>query len=101
MTPKLTNEACAEALAALPAWTHDTDRDAIVRELVFDDFGQAFAFMTRVALLAERLDHHPEWTNVYRTVRIVLWSHDVGGLTGRDMAMAEAIDRIAREHATA
>lgn len=100
MTHKLTFDACAAMLDTLPLWSHDAERDAIVRELVFGDFSEAFAFMTRVAMLAEKLDHHPEWTNVYRTVRIVLWSHDVGGLTGRDFAMAGEIDRLAGEHAT-
>lgn len=97
MSHKLTNEACAEALATLPDWTHDVDQDAIVRTLRFPDFSAAFSFMTRVALLAEKLDHHPQWTNTYNVVEIRLWSHDVGGLTTRDIVMATAIDRLVDE----
>lgn len=100
MTHKLADEACAAALATLSDWTHDVDQDAIVRTLRFPDFSAAFAFMTRVALLAEKLDHHPQWTNTYNVVEIRLWSHDVGGLTNRDIVMASAIDRVASEHAT-
>jgi 4a-hydroxytetrahydrobiopterin dehydratase len=87
----------AEALAGLAGWTEVEGRDAIRRSFRFRDFGQAFAFMTRVALLAERKDHHPEWSNVYDRVEITLTSHDVGGLSPRDVAMASAIDRIAED----
>ena len=100
MTHKLTDDACAEALASLPSWTHEVERDAIVRTLRFPDFSAAFAFMTRVALLAEKLDHHPQWSNTYNVVEIRLWSHDVGGLTNRDIVMASAIDRLVDERGT-
>jgi 4a-hydroxytetrahydrobiopterin dehydratase len=70
-------------------------RDAITRTFTFADFSQAFGFMTRAALAAEKMDHHPEWTNVYKTVTVTLTSHDAGGITERDIRLAEAMDRIA------
>ncbi len=82
------------ALAKLPAWTHDSGRGAITRSFKFADFSQAFAFMTRVALLAEAQDHHPEWSNVYNRVDILLTTHDAGGLSARDVKLAEAIDAL-------
>jgi len=85
----------AEALDALDEWDYDAARDAITRRFVFADFAQAFAFMTRVALLAEKMDHHPEWTNVWNRVDILLTTHDAGGLSTRDIVMAEAIDALA------
>ena len=69
-------------------------RDAITRDFVFADFSEAFAFMTRVALLAETMNHHPEWSNVYRTVSITLSTHDAGGLTELDTRLAKAIDAL-------
>ena len=78
------------ALAALPGWNRDGG--AIVRHYKFADFTHAFAFMTRVALLAEKADHHPEWSNVYNKVDIRLTTHDAGGLTQRDVDLARAID---------
>ena len=92
---RLDAEARAEALAALPGWSEAPDRDAITRTFRFADFGAAFGFMARAALAAEKMDHHPEWTNVYNKVTVVLTSHDVGGITGRDIRLAEAMDRIA------
>jgi 4a-hydroxytetrahydrobiopterin dehydratase len=80
------------ALAALPEWTLADDGLAITRKLVFTDFAQAFGFMTRVAILAEKADHHPEWFNVYNRVEIRLTTHDAGGLSKRDVALATAID---------
>ncbi len=77
-----------------PAWELVEGRDAIARSFRFADFSGAFAFMTRVALLAEKLDHHPEWSNVYNRVDIVLSTHDAGGLTARDLDLARAIDRL-------
>ena len=82
----------ADALDALPDWDYDEGRDAIMRRFVFADFPQAFAFMARVALVAEKADHHPEWSNVYNRVEILLTTHDCGGLSRRDVALAEAID---------
>ena len=85
------------ALAALPEWRLATDGLAIARSLRFADFSAAFGFMTRVALAAEQADHHPEWSNVWSRVDIRLTTHDAGGLTTRDVALAERIDRIAAE----
>ena len=73
-------------------WMREEERDAITREFVFPDFNRAFAFMTQVALAAEKADHHPEWSNVYRTVDIVLTTHDAGGVTELDVALARFID---------
>jgi 4a-hydroxytetrahydrobiopterin dehydratase len=84
----------AEALDALDDWDYDEARDAITRTITFADFSQAFAFMTRVALLAEKADHHPEWSNVWNRVDILLTTHDAGGLSPRDIDMAEAIDAL-------
>lgn len=81
-------------LAALPEWTLAGDGRSIARRFRFGDFSEAFAFMTRVALLAEKADHHPDWSNSYATVDITLSSHDVGGLTRRDMKLATAIDAL-------
>ncbi len=92
---RLDAQARAEITAALPDWTLDADRDAIRRSFRFDDFVTAFGFMTRVALLAERADHHPEWSNVYNRVEILLTTHDAGGLSRRDIALAKEIDRTA------
>ena len=95
MRQKLDKAALAAALKTLPAWREVAGRSAITREFVFADFNQAFGFMTRVALVAEKMDHHPEWTNVYRTVTVTLSTHDAGGVTERDLELARAMDRIA------
>ena len=84
-----------EALASLAGWTLDPLRDAIVKSFRFRDFGEAFAFMTRVALEAEKADHHPEWTNVWNRVDILLSTHSAGGLTAKDVALARQIESIA------
>jgi 4a-hydroxytetrahydrobiopterin dehydratase len=84
----------ADALDALTDWDYDEGRDAITRSFAFKDFSEAFAFMTRVALLAEKADHHPEWSNVWNRVEILLTTHDAGGLSARDVAMAQAIDAL-------
>lgn len=94
MIAKLTDAERAIALNALSAWTHEPERDALTRELKFADFSAAFAFMTRVALLAEQADHHPEWSNVYNRVTILLTTHDVDGLSRRDVEMAMKIDAL-------
>jgi len=83
------------ALDGLPAWTAVDGRDAITRTIKFADFSEAFGFMTRVALAAEKLDHHPEWSNVWNRVEITLSTHDAGGLTQRDIDLAKIIDKIA------
>jgi 4a-hydroxytetrahydrobiopterin dehydratase len=95
MAGKLAGTARAAALAELKGWSEVEGRDAITKSLAFEDFNAAFGFMTRVALLAERMDHHPEWFNVYNKVEVTLSSHDVGGLSERDIKMARFIDAIA------
>ena len=95
MSDKLTGEDRHIALADLAGWSAVAGRDAIAKTYRFADFNAAFGFMTRVALVAEKLDHHPEWFNVYNRVEITLTSHDVAGLSRRDIAMAKAIDAIA------
>ncbi len=92
--PRLTDPERDAALAGLPGWTLRADGLAIERGFRFGDFSEAFAFMARVALLAERADHHPEWSNVYNRVHVVLTTHDAGGLSRRDVDMAKAIDRL-------
>lgn len=83
-----------DALEGLPDWDFDEGRDAITRSFAFADFPEAFAFMTRVALLAEKADHHPEWSNVWNRVEIALTTHDAGGLSHRDIELAEQIDEL-------
>ncbi|MCP3733819.1 4a-hydroxytetrahydrobiopterin dehydratase [Sphingomonas sp. RP10(2022)] len=83
-----------EALISLPGWTHDAGRDAIVRNFECGDFVSAFSFMTAVAIMAEKVDHHPEWSNVYGKVSIVLTTHDAGGLTPKDIELARKITAI-------
>ncbi len=92
---KLTGEARNAALAKLSGWSEVAGRDAITRTFVFKDFNAAFGFMARVALVAEKMDHHPEWSNVYKTVAVTLSTHDAGGLTELDVTLAAAMDRIA------
>jgi 4a-hydroxytetrahydrobiopterin dehydratase len=82
------------ALMSLPDWTLREDGLAITREFRFTDFSQAFAFMTRVALYAEKADHHPEWSNVYNRVWVTLTTHDAGGLSRRDIVMARALGEV-------
>jgi 4a-hydroxytetrahydrobiopterin dehydratase len=95
MAQKLSGEARRQALARLKGWSEVKGRDAISKKFVFADFNQAFGFMTRAALVAEKLDHHPEWFNVYKNVEVTLSTHDSGGVTERDIALAEAMDRLA------
>jgi 4a-hydroxytetrahydrobiopterin dehydratase len=92
---KLDAAARAGLAEALPAWRLDPARDAIRREFRFRDFSEAWGFMARVALLAEKHDHHPEWSNVWNRVEILLTTHDAGGLSDRDLALARAIDALA------
>ena len=91
---RLTDAERDAALARLPQWTLREDGLAIVRKLKFADFGEAFGFMTRVAIAADKADHHPEWFNVYNRVEITLTTHDAGGLSARDVALAEAIEAM-------
>ena len=86
-----------DALEGLPDWDFDEGRDAITRGFVFADFVEAFGFMTRVALLAEKADHHPEWSNVWNRVDIALTTHDAAGLSHRDIELAEAIEGLLKD----
>ncbi len=95
MIAKLEPAARTAALAELPGWTEVAGRDAIEKSFRFADFNAAFGFMTRVALKADQMDHHPEWFNVYNRVDITLSTHDAGGLSERDIALARAIDGYA------
>lgn len=95
MTDKLTGDARKTALASLKDWKEVPGRDAIQKSFKFADFNEAWGFMTRVALAAEKADHHPEWSNVYNRVEIVLSTHDAGGLSEKDIALAKVIDSAA------
>jgi 4a-hydroxytetrahydrobiopterin dehydratase len=85
----------AAALATLPGWSATPGRDAIAKSFRFADFNAAFGFMARVALVAEKMDHHPEWSNVYNKVDVVLTTHDAGGVTDKDVALARFMDEAA------
>ena len=85
------------ALQGLPGWAETPGREAIGRTFVFKDFNEAFGFMTRAALVAEKHDHHPEWRNVYKTVEVVLATHDAGGVTALDIELAKAMNAIAKQ----
>jgi 4a-hydroxytetrahydrobiopterin dehydratase len=91
---KLTGEQRARALASLPAWSEVAGRDAIQRTFMFRDFSEAFGFMTRAALAAEKRDHHPEWRNVWNKVEVTLSTHDAGGLTALDIELATVFDTL-------
>jgi 4a-hydroxytetrahydrobiopterin dehydratase len=97
MVERLTAEARASALSELVGWSEVAGRDAIARTFVFKDFNEAFGFMARAALVAEKSDHHPEWRNVYKTVEVVLSTHDADGVTSRDVALAKAMNKIAAQ----
>lgn len=94
MAQKLNDARRTEALATLPDWQPVAGRDAIVRTFKFRDFNEAFGFMSRTALIAEKMDHHPEWTNVYNRVEVTLTTHDAGGLTELDIKLATDMDAI-------
>jgi len=94
MVRKLDDTERGALLARFPEWTHEPVRDAITRQFRFDDFAQAFGFMASVAILAEKMDHHPEWSNVYNRVDILLTTHDADGLSERDAKLAEAIEAL-------
>ena len=94
MVDKLSDADRAAALGKLKGWSYDAAANAITQNFKFKDFSEAFAFMTRVALLAQSADHHPEWSNVYNKVGIRLTTHDAGGVTAKDIALAEAIDKL-------
>jgi len=95
MAQKLDAQARKAALGKLKGWSEANGRDAITKKFVFKDFNAAFGFMARAALVAEKLDHHPEWFNVYKTVEVTLSTHDAGGLTELDVKLADAMDAIA------
>ncbi|KKB11858.1 pterin-4-alpha-carbinolamine dehydratase [Devosia geojensis] len=95
MASPLDAAALEAALSDLSGWSYDGDARAIGRQFRFRDFSEAFAFMTRVALAAEKAGHHPDWSNGYNRVDISLSTHDAGGVTDRDIALARAIDALA------
>jgi 4a-hydroxytetrahydrobiopterin dehydratase len=97
MAERLSAEARTSALENLPGWSEVPGREAIARNFVFRDFNEAFGFMCRVALVAEKRDHHPEWRNVYKTVEVVLATHDAGGVTALDIDLATAMNAIASQ----
>jgi 4a-hydroxytetrahydrobiopterin dehydratase len=97
MVERLTADARKAALQTLPGWSTVAGRDAIARTFIFKDFSEAFGFMARVALAAEKSDHHPEWRNVYKTVEVVLATHDADGVTQRDIDLATTMNAIARQ----
>ena len=95
MAEKLTGDARKKALAKLKGWKKVRGRDAIEKSFVFKDFNEAFGWMARIALTAEKMDHHPEWFNVYKTVNVTLATHDAGGVTELDVKLARTMDRLA------
>src|SRR4051812_45165048 len=97
MVQKLAAEARKAALEGLSGWSEVAGREAIQRTYSFRNFNEAFGFMARAALVAEKNDHHPEWRNVYKTVEVVLATHDAGGVTARDVELAQAMNAIAKQ----
>jgi 4a-hydroxytetrahydrobiopterin dehydratase len=97
MAERLSADARKQALKDLSGWSEVSGREAIGRTFVFKDFNEAFGFMTRSALVAEKRDHHPEWRNVYKTVEVVLATHDAGGVTSLDIDLAKAMNAIAAQ----
>ncbi|QPC42308.1 4a-hydroxytetrahydrobiopterin dehydratase [Kaustia mangrovi] len=95
MADTLKGDALTDALAGLDGWRDAEGRDAIAKTFTFKTFNEAFGWMTRAALVAEKMDHHPEWFNVYNRVEVTLSSHDAGGVTERDIALARTMDRLA------
>lgn len=96
MLKKLTEAACAEEIKTLSGWHKTLDRDALTKDFVFKDFNAAFAFMTRVAMKAEKMDHHPEWFNVYNKVSVTLATHTVNGVTQNDIELAKFMEEVAQ-----
>lgn len=94
MAQRLTDDERRSAIGALAGWGQVPGREAIQKTFKFRDFNEAFGFMSRVALVAERMDHHPEWRNVWNTVEVVLSTHDAGGLTQRDVDLAKRMNEI-------
>ena len=100
MGERLSADGRKTALKELTGWSEAKGRDAIARTFTFKDFNEAFGFMARVALVAEKRDHHPEWRNVYKTVEVVLTTHDADGVTQKDVDLAKAMDSIAKQLGT-
>ncbi len=98
MADKLSDAARETSMNELTRWSLDGDRDAISRQFVFKDFVEAFGFMSQCALIAERLNHHPEWSNIYKTVTVTLTTHDCDGLSELDIKLARAMDRISDKY---
>ena len=96
--PKLEGNARKQALAELKDWREVVGRDAIVKKFTFRDFNEAFGFMSRVALVAEKMDHHPEWFNVWNKVVVDLTTHDSGGISGKDVELAKLLDSLVPAH---
>jgi 4a-hydroxytetrahydrobiopterin dehydratase len=92
---RLSASEVAAAIPSLAGWTMVEGREAIRKRFVFKDFNEAFGWMTRAALVAEKMDHHPEWFNVYKTVDVTLATHDAGGVTSLDLKLAKAMDDLA------
>lgn len=97
MPERLSPDACKSALKSLAGWHEAQGGKAIGKTFAFKDFNEAFGFMVRAALVAEKMDHHPEWSNVYRTVKVELSTHDADGVTELDIALAAAMDAIAKQ----
>ena len=97
MAERLSAEARKSGLKGLSGWSEVAGREAITRTFIFKDFNEAFGFMSRAALVAEKRDHHPEWRNVYKTVEVVLATHDAGGVTALDIDLARAMNAIASQ----
>lgn len=95
MAERLTAEARKQGLSGLSGWSEVSGREAIGKTFTFKDFNEAFGFMARAALIAEKMDHHPEWRNVYKTVEVVLSTHDAGGVTALDIQLAKAMNAVA------
>lgn len=100
MVERLSADGRKAALKELAGWDEVKGRDAIARTFTFKDFNEAFGFMAQVALVAEKRDHHPEWRNVYKTVEVVLSTHDADGVTQKDVDLAKAMDAIAKQLGT-
>ena len=101
MVERLSVEARRAALGELSGWSETPGREAIAKTFIFKDFNEAFGFMARAALVAEKKDHHPEWKNVYKTVEVVLATHDAGGVTRLDIELAKTMNTIARQFGVA
>ncbi len=98
MAKKISHQDLTQQIAQLEGWAMSKNREAIVKEYLFSNFSAAFAWMAQVALLAEKMDHHPEWTNVYSRVNVALTTHDAGGITQNDIDMAKKMNLYAKQY---